>query len=175
MTNERAGQPNLCDALVMLDAFASVGTHAFDLTLLDIEGRPVEAPNSRYVHGKAEFMEKVSLESLRQSIEQRLIAATAAQCSFIIRPRSPSAFLIQLDDFADEDLATGKAVRIVPHAFLTFCTSPGKHQIWLAVADGPKELRDMEEAKLFRTRVRRGAQADHSATGSTRIAGRVLP
>jgi hypothetical protein len=43
-------------------------------------------------------------------------------------------------------------------------TSPGNYQVWLAVADGPKES-EKEAAKQFRIRVRKGAGADKSATG----------
>jgi hypothetical protein len=53
---------------------------------------------------------------------------------------------------------------------MTIRTSPGNYQVWLAVSDGPKES-DKEAAREFKTRVRRGAGADHSATGATRIAG----
>src|SRR5580700_6974041 len=53
---------------------------------------------------------------------------------------------------------------------MTLRTSPGNGQVWLAVSDGPKES-DEAAARAFRTRVRRGAAADHSATGATRIAG----
>ena len=53
---------------------------------------------------------------------------------------------------------------------MTLYTLPGNCQVWLAVSDGPKES-DREAAKRFRTRVRRGAGADHSATGAVRIAG----
>jgi hypothetical protein len=73
--------------------------------------------------------------------------------------------LIQLDDFTAE-----KASQVATHAFMTVRTSPGNHQVWLAVGDGPKES-EKDAAKLFRTRVRRGASADHSATGAVRIAG----
>ena len=53
---------------------------------------------------------------------------------------------------------------------MTLRTSPGNGQVWLAVSDGPKES-DEEAAQEFQTRVRRGAAADQSATGATRIAG----
>ena len=53
---------------------------------------------------------------------------------------------------------------------MTVCTSPGNYQVWLAVLDGPQES-DREAARQFRTRVRRGAGADQSATGAVRIAG----
>jgi RepB DNA-primase from phage plasmid len=138
-------------ALEMLTAFASVGATAFDVTLLDIEGR------------EQGFQSNRSFEELRRSMAKRLEAAERSQHSIVIRPRSPTATLIQLDDF-DE----GKAERLAPHSFLTIRTSPGNFQVWLAVTDAPAEK---EAAKQFKTRVRRGAGADHSATGATRIAG----
>ena len=90
--------------------------------------------------------------------------AAANRHSVVIRPRSMTSLLIQLDDFT-----AAQAEKIAPQAFMTVCTSPGNYQVWLAVADGPKD--GEEAAKQFRTRVRRGAGADHSATGATRIAG----
>jgi RepB DNA-primase N-terminal domain len=137
----------------MLEVLASVGVQATDVTWLDIEGSPVRS----YLN--------CPLTQLRQSIGSSLRQAETLQQSFVIRPRSASALLIQLDDFTAE-----RAERIAPHAFMTVCTSPGNYQLWLAVTDGPKE-NEKEAAKLFRTRVRRGAGADHSATGATRIAG----
>jgi hypothetical protein len=147
----RAGVPNAQAAIAMLDAFRSVGATAFDVTLLDIEGR------------EQGFQRNRSLEELRRSIGRRLEAVTEQQHSIVIRPRSTTALLVQLDDFTAD-----RAARIAPHAFMTVCTSPGNHQVWLAVSDGSK---DKEAAKLFRTRVRRGAGADHSATGAVRLAG----
>jgi hypothetical protein len=73
--------------------------------------------------------------------------------------------LVQLDDFSPE-----KSAQIERYAFITICTSPGNGQVWLAVSDGPKES-DKEAAKAFRKRIRRGAGADKSATGATRISG----
>jgi hypothetical protein len=141
-------------ALEMLTAFASVGARSFDVTVLnDIEGR------------EENFQSNRSLEELRRSMAKRLEAATRLQHSVIIRPRSSTALLIQLDDFTAE-----KAAQIEPHSFLTLQTSPGNFQVWLAVSDGPKEA-DKEAAKEFKTRVRRGAGSDHSASGATRIAG----
>jgi hypothetical protein len=135
----------------MLSAFASVGARSFDVTLLDIEGR------------EQGYQSKRSLEELRRSMAKRLEAAARLQQSIVIRPRSTTATLIQLDDF-DE----AKAERMEPYSFLTLRTSPGNFQVWLAVTDAPKET---EAARQFKTRVRRGAGADHSATGATRIAG----
>jgi hypothetical protein len=146
------GRTDTTAALAMLTAFASVGARAFDVTLLDIEGREQGYQSNR------------SLEELRRSMTKRLEVATRSQHSVVVRPRrSTTALLIQLDDF---DAA--KADRIQPYSFLTLQTSPGNFQVWLAVSDGPQ---DPEAAKQFRTRVRRGSAADQSATGATRIAG----
>jgi len=137
----------------MLKAFASVGATVFDVSLTDIEET-----------GKV-FQPNCSLDELRYSLPKRLEAAEQAQYNVIIRPRSTTALLVQLDDFDER-----KAERMQPFAFMTVCTSPGNYQVWLAVAGGPKES-EKEAAKLFRTRVRKGAGADKSATGATRIAG----
>ena len=148
---DRAGDTDAQAALTMLEAFGSVGATAFDVTLLNIEGR------------EQGFQRNRSLDELRHSIRCRLEAATGQQHSIVIRPRSTAALLIQLDDFTAD-----KAEQLAQHAFMTVCTSPNNFQVWLAVSDGPKET---EAAKQFRTRVRRGAGADQSATGAVRLAG----
>lgn len=94
----------------MLSAFASVGARSFDVTMLDIEGREQAFESNR------------SLEDLRRTIAKRLEAAERLQQSIVIRPRSTTALLIQLDNFIQE-----KAARIEPHSFLTLCTSPGNY------------------------------------------------
>ena len=112
------GRTDIPAALAMLTAFASVGARAFDVTLLDIEGR------------EQGFQSNRSLEELRRSMTKRLEAATRSQHSVVIRPRSTTALLIQLDDF---DAA--KADRIQPYSFFTLQKSPGNFQVWLAVSD----------------------------------------
>jgi hypothetical protein len=119
--------------------------------LLDIEGR------------EQGFQSNRSVEELQRSMAKRLEAAERSKHSIVIRPRSTAATLIQLDDFNEAE-----AERMEPFSFLTLRTSPGNFQVWLAVTDAPTEK---EAAKQFKTRVRRGAGADHSATGATRIAG----
>jgi RepB DNA-primase from phage plasmid len=57
--------------------------------------------------------------------------------------------------------------RVGEAAFLTVETSPGNHQAWVAVSG----LTTPEEAKDFARRLRKGAGADHSASGATRVAG----
>jgi RepB DNA-primase from phage plasmid len=139
----------------MLTAFASVGACMFDLSLTDLSGAPVKG---RQRPGK-------SLEQMCHSIPRVLREAECNQHNVIIRPRSATALLIQLDDFTAE-----QAAQVEPNAFMTIYTSPSNYQVWLAVCDGPQE-NDKEAAKLFRTRVRRSTGADHSATGAVRIAG----
>jgi hypothetical protein len=155
--NERGGDTPTGKALAMLSAFASVGARIFDLTLTDLAGASVKGLQR---HGR-------SLEDMRRTIGRVLYDAERSQHNVIIRPRSATALLIQLDDFTAE-----KAAQVEPLAFMTVCTSPGSYQIWLAVSDLPSET-DKEAAKQFRTRVRRGAEADQSATGAVRIAGKI--
>src|SRR5271157_2958166 len=154
--NDRAGKSDTSKALAMLSAFASVGAKAFDLSITDlVDGKPV----------KGLQRPERSLEDMRRRIARDLQDGERNRHNVIIRPRSTTALLIQLDDFSDE-----KAAQMQPYAFITLRTSPGNGQIWLAVSDGPKES-DEEAAKQFRKRVRRGAGSDKSATGATRIAG----
>jgi hypothetical protein len=153
--NERAGDTPTDKALAMLSAFGSVGARVFDLSLTDLAGAPVKGLQRP---GR-------SLEEMRRTIGRVLYDAGRNQHNAIIRPQSATALLIQLDDFTVE-----KAAQVEPFAFMTVCTSPGSYQVWLAVSDGPRE-NDKQAAKQFRTRVRRGAGADQSATGATRIAG----
>jgi RepB DNA-primase from phage plasmid len=82
---------------------------------------------------------------MRRTIGRVLYDAERSQHSVIIRPRSATTLLIQLDDFTAE-----KAAQIEPFAFMTVCTSPGSYQVWLAIPDGPAET-DKETAKQFRT------------------------
>lgn len=170
----RAGQPDTGAALAMLDVFASVGATAFDVSITDIDQNPVEGLQRR----------RESIWTLRRRIARDLQDGASNQHSVIIRPRSTRALLVQLDDFTPE-----QAVKIERHSFMTITTSPGNCQVWIAVSDGPKDpdesrpartdeekalrARQREAAKVFRTRVRRGTGADHSATGATRIAGSI--
>lgn len=134
-------------AVAMVDSFASVGVRSFDVTMTDANGK-----KKCYQPGRR-------LEELRRTISARLQAATTARMNFIVRPRSPTATLIQLDDLNAE-----KLVRITPFAFLTLCTSPGNFQAWLAVTDARNDS-NVEQ------RLKRGAGADRGASGAARIAG----
>jgi hypothetical protein len=143
----RAGEPDTSKALAMLSAFASVGVRLFDMTITDIEGEKVEK----------KFRAKRSVDELRRTIGSTLQEATRDRHNVIIRPRSTTATVIQLDD-----LDTEKAERIAPHAFMVIRTSPGNHQAWVAVNNAPQD---------FARRLRKGAGADPTASGSTRISG----
>jgi len=102
---------------------------------------------------------------LRRTITKALQAATETKTNYIIRPIFTTPQLIQLDD-----LDPTKAERMAPHAFMVLQTSPGNFQAWLAVSDGPK---DEAAAKDLARRLRKGAAADLTASGATRISGSV--
>lgn len=132
-------------ALAMLTAFSSVGVRSFDVTFTDIEGE------------KTGFQVNRPIETLRRSIGKALYAAIELKQNYIIRPRANSVTLIQLDD-----LDSAKAVRVAAHAFMVLETSPGNFQAWVAVKDAPEDLA---------RRLRKGAGADPTASGATRISG----
>lgn len=139
----------------MLDVFASVGARRFDFSVTDINGKAVEGLQRT----------NESLDDLRRKIGRDLQAAERNAHNIIIRPRSPAALLVQLDDLTPE-----AAAKLEPYSFMIIRTSPGNGQVWIAVSDGPQE-NEKEAAKAFRKRLRRGAGADKSATGATRIGG----
>jgi DNA primase RepB-like protein len=134
-------------ALDMLDAFASMGVRAFDVTMTDIRGDKI--PRG--------FRANCGVDQLRRSIGPQLEASSRARENFIIRPRSAAARLIQLDDLPAEATA-----RLAEYAFMVLCTSPGNFQAWVAVKAAPVD---------FARRLRKGAGADPSASGATRISG----
>jgi hypothetical protein len=138
------------EALRMLDTFASVGATHFDLTHIDIDGE------------KRGFRPEQSLAQIKNSMPKLFPGAAARQNNIIVRPLSRTVHFIQLDD-----LDAGGLGRVGEAAFLTLETSPGNHQAWVAVSG----LTTPEEAKDFARRLRKGAGADHSASGATRVAG----
>ena len=129
----------------MLDAFASVGAECFDLTFTDIAGEMVRFRSNR------------SLGELRTAMPAILQTAAERQHNVIVRPRSSRATLIQLDDLGEE-----AAARLQPVSFLVLQTSPGNYQAWVAVADADEG---------FAPRLRKGAGADPTASGATRVSG----
>lgn len=142
---QRVADTRVDAACRMLEAFAGVGASTFDVTLTDLAGE------------KTGFQSNRPLAELRYTMRRRLEAADRLQGNFIVRPRSTAAKLIQLDDLDD-----AKAKRVSDHAFLLLETSPGNFQAWVAV-DGA--------ADDFARRLRKGAGADPTASGSTRVAG----
>jgi hypothetical protein len=143
-------QQQLDESLRMLDTFASVGATHFDLTHIDIDGE------------KRGFRPEQSLAQAKSSMPKLFPGAAARQNNIIVRPLSKTVHFVQLDDLDSEGLG-----RVGEAAFLTLETSPGNHQAWVAVSG----LTTQEEAKDFARRLRKGAGADHSASGATRVAG----
>lgn len=135
----------------MLNAFASVGVRSYDVTITDVEGE------------KVHFQLNRRGDELARAIGRSLEAATVLKQNYIIRPRSPSPLLIQLDD-----LDSTKTARVARHAFMVLETSPGNFQAWIAVRDAPT---DKEAARDLARRIRKGAEADPTASGATRISG----
>lgn len=131
----------------MLDAFASVGATHFDVTFLDIEGR------------KRGFRAKQTTREVKHSLPLLFPGLLERQNSLVVRPHSETASVIQLDDLKQETLAPLRGV-----AFLTLRTSPGNYQAWVAVTG-------LTDPKDFARRLRKGAHADISASGATRVAG----
>jgi hypothetical protein len=136
-----AAQP----ALDMLAAFASVGVKHFDITWTNAAG------------GKVAFRNNRSLDELRSTLPPLLDDAARQQHNVIVRPRSGGPALIQLDD-----LDAAAEAKLRPVSFLTLRTSPGNYQAWVAVAEADAG---------FARRLRKGAGADPSASGATRVSG----
>ena len=153
-TTGREGKRQVPDpekARAMLAAFSSVGVHSFDVTMTDIEGK------------KTGFQASRSSDEIAHAINRALDAATKLQQNYIIRPRSTSLTLIQLDD-----LDSVKAERAAQFAFMVLQTSPGNFQAWVAIKDAPD---DETAAKDLARRLRKGSGADPTASGATRISG----
>lgn len=132
-------------ALAMLTAFASVGAERFDLTLTDAAG------------SKVAFRSNRTLGEMRATLPRILEEAAGQKHNVIVRPRGSGPALIQLDDL---DAATEERLR--PVSFLVLRTSPSNYQAWVAVAEADAD---------FARRLRKGAGADPSASGATRVSG----
>jgi hypothetical protein len=133
-------------AQTMLDAFASVGAKSFDVTWTNRAGK------------KEWFRRAMSYADLSRTLPAMLDAAPSKERNIIVRPRGPGVTFLQLDDLAPATLP-----RLAPAVFLTLQTSPGNFQAWLAM--------DGTEDKDFSRRLRKGAGADATASGATRVAG----
>jgi hypothetical protein len=134
-------------AFAMLDGFVSVGADGFDLTSTNRHG------------DKVAFRRAVSPEALRSFLPTMLEGVTRDEQNLIVRPLSRRAVFIQLDDLASDAMK-----KVEPVAFLGLETSPGNYQAWVAL-----DAQGFE--KDFARRLRRGAGADDTASGATRVAG----
>jgi hypothetical protein len=122
-----------------------VGAQRFDITFTDAAG------------DKVGFRSNRPLDQLRHAMPAILQDAAERRHNVIVRPRSSDATLIQLDDLGED-----VAARLRPVSFLIQRTSPRNYQAWIAVADGNAD---------FARRLRKGAGADLTASGATRISG----
>ena len=134
------------EALAMLDAFASVGATRFDVTCTTLAG------------DKEWFRRDVDPAELARTLPAMLDTAAGHRRNVIVRPHGPGVTLVQLDDLKADQLP-----RPAPAVFLILETSPGNFQAWIALPGA--------EDKDFVRRLRKGAGADRTASGATRVAG----
>jgi len=134
-------------ARAMTDAFTSAGADHFDITWTNRHG------------DKAGFRRRMPADTLRHLLPVMLSNAEKNERNLIVRPVSARAVFIQLDDLSEEAME-----RLKPAAFLGLETSPGNYQAWVAIAAGQAD-------KDFARRLRKGAGADDTASGATRVAG----
>jgi hypothetical protein len=134
-------------ARAMLDAFTGSGAEHFDITWTTRQG------------DKAGFRRDMPADTLRYLLPTMLTNAAKNERNLIVRPVSARAVFIQLDDLSRAGLE-----RVKPAAFLGLETSPGNYQAWVAIPAGKAD-------KDFARRLRKGAGADDTASGATRVAG----
>jgi hypothetical protein len=131
----------------LLEAFVKAGAESFDLTITSRDG------------GKVYFRRDLSAGRLRQMLPDLLLRSLPLEHNVILRPRTAGGIEhVQLDD-----LGAGAIERVRSVAFVCLHTSPGNYQAWVAVRgnDDPD----------FARRLRKGAGADPTASGATRVAG----
>lgn len=97
-------KPDAGKARDMLAAFESVGAKAFDVTITDIDGGKIPR----------RFQSNRGVDQLRASIGPLLEIAARERENVIVRPRSTTATLIQLDDLPADAAAriAGYALRV---------------------------------------------------------------
>lgn len=145
MQNETE-QAHIKAALAMVDLFASVGAERFELTHTNLDQESRGCRHSQ------------SVDDIKTSLPYLIPSSFRRQNNVILRPHnSARAAFIQLDD-----LDAAKIERVKPSAFMVIETSPGNFQAWIAIEGAGKT-----EAR----RLRKGAGADLSASGATRVAG----
>lgn len=147
MNTEKHGRGAWSQAWRMLDTFARLGVHAFDVTLTDIEGC------------KRGYRPAMNLERLRSWLPTAIESAAQHQHNVIVRPKRTTAELVQLDDLSEAGLERVRSV-----AFLVLATSAGNYQAWIAVRESAPDLA---------RRLRQGIGADRCASGATRVAGSI--
>ena len=103
-------------------------------------------------------IEGISRADLTRAISAMVDTPITDRLNLIVRPYGADVMFIQLDDLTADQLP-----RIAPAMFLMIETSPGSFQAWLALPG--------DHDKEFARRVRKGADADLSASGATRISG----
>jgi hypothetical protein len=131
----------------MLDIFAGLGVHSFDLTRTDMDGQ------------KRGYRAAQSVEALWRWMPSLMRSTIQCRHNLVVRPKGATADLVQLDDLCGVLLE-----RVRSAAFLILTTSVGNHQAWVAVREcGPN----------FARRLRLGSGADPRASGATRVAGSV--
>jgi hypothetical protein len=134
-------------ARAMLDTFTSVGADHFNITWTNRQGE------------KAGFRRHMPADTLRHLLPVMLSTAEKNERNLIVRPVSDRVVFIQLDDLSREGVE-----RLKSAAFLGLETSPGNYQAWVAIPAGQSD-------KDFARRLRKGAGADDTASGATRVAG----
>ena len=130
----------------MLEAFVRAGAESFDVTWTTRQGE------------KAGFRRHMPPRTLESLLPVMLENAAQKERNLIVRPISSRTVFIQLDDLDGEGMQ-----RLKPAAFLGLQTSPGNYQAWVAMPPGTD--------KDFGRRLRKGAGADDTASGATRVAG----
>jgi hypothetical protein len=135
-------------ANAMLEAFVGVGADRFNITCTNRLGE------------KTDYRKELPAGSLRFTLASMLEACIASEKNLIVRPLSPRAVFIQLDDLDAEKMRQVQAA-----AFLGLETSPGNYQAWLALPAATD--------KDFVRRLKKGAGADDTASGATRVAGSI--
>jgi RepB DNA-primase from phage plasmid len=170
---ETGANTPLAAARRMLDIFASVGAERFHVTWTNSAGQPrrprslrkalqslggplPQTDNDNWLD--AVHIAGIGAADLNRTLPALLDVTTADRLNLTIRPRGRGVRFIQLDD-----LAIDKLPALAAAMFLIIETSPGNYQAWLALAGG----HDRE----FARRVKRGAGADLTASGATKIAG----